>query len=121
MATEQQIESSLKELNELKAALDEHAIVAITDPRGKISCVNGKFCSISKYSRGKLPGQDHRIIDSGFHPEEFVRDLWNTTDGVIIGETLEGIITGWHPGAGPGRDATFYFTIESENYDGQRY
>lgn len=80
MATEQQIESSLNELHELKAALDEHAIVAITDPRGKITYVNDKFCSISKYSRAELLGQDHRIINSGYHSKEFIRNLWTTIE-----------------------------------------
>ncbi len=72
------LERSLKELSDIKFALDQSTIVAITDQRGTISFVNDAFCRISKYSREELLGQDHRIINSRYHPEEFIRKLWTT-------------------------------------------
>jgi PAS domain S-box-containing protein len=78
LGSEVKLEQTLKELADIKFALDQSTIIAITDQRGIITYVNDEFCRISKYSRPELLGQDHRIINSGYHPKEFIRDLWTT-------------------------------------------
>jgi len=75
---EEHLAQSLKEVSDYKYALEESSIVAITDQKGIIRYANDNFCKISKYKREELIGQDHRIINSGYHPKEFIRDLWGT-------------------------------------------
>ena len=73
-----QLAIAIKALSDYKYALDQSSIIAITDQKGIINYVNEKFCKISKYSADELIGQDHKIISSGYHSKEFIKDLWTT-------------------------------------------
>lgn len=61
-----------------KDALDQAAIVAVTDPKGTILSVNDRFCEISGYSEAELIGGNHRIVHSGVHPREFFVQMYRT-------------------------------------------
>jgi len=65
-------------LNNQKFALDQHAIVSITDLQGNITYANGKFTEISGYTRAELLGSNHRIVNSGVHSRDFFASMWNT-------------------------------------------
>ncbi|WP_017306767.1 PAS domain-containing sensor histidine kinase [Spirulina subsalsa] len=71
-------ESAFQALFNIKYALDQAAIVAITDPQGRIQYVNDKFSELCGYSAEEIVGKTHRVINSGYHPPEFFQALWKT-------------------------------------------
>ena len=78
------IADTLRGLDELRYALDQAAIVAATDQRGIITYANDKFCQLSQVLTQRAAGQDHRIVNSGHHRKEYIRDLWRTiANGVV--------------------------------------
>ena len=94
------LQYSLKELTDLESALDQHCIVVRTDRRGTITFVNEKFCSVSKYNREELIGEDHRLVNSAFHPKALMVDLWRT---IKNGEVWKGDVKN------RAKDGTFYW------------
>jgi PAS domain S-box-containing protein len=78
--------SAERELELVRYALDKSAIVAITDRAGRIVHVNDKFCEISKFPREELLGQNHRLINSGYHGKEFFETMWKTISSGKIWE-----------------------------------
>ena len=83
------LNQTLHELKLRQKALDEHAIVSISDAAGNIIYVNEKFINITGYSEDELLGKNHRILRSGRQSNDFYDDLWNT---IIHGDVWHGEI-----------------------------
>lgn len=98
-------DKGLKKLaNTLLKTLDKTALVAITNVRGDILYVNQLFLEISKYSKEELVGQNHRIVKSGYHPDSYYKELWDT---ISSGRIWRGEIKN------KAKDGTFYWVDTS--------
>lgn len=101
----QQARSRLR-LEQLRMAIDEHAIVSITDAQGCIVYANDKFCAISGYTREELLGQTHCLVKSGLHDQAFYAEMWQTiTQGKV-----------WHGEICNRRKNDGYYWVEATIY-----
>lgn len=65
------------------------AAIVITDLKGNIEYVNQQFSVISGYTYEEAIGNNPRVLNSGFHPVEFFKDMWDT---ILSGKTWHGEI-----------------------------
>lgn len=78
LQTRDELQTALAAIENQQFALDQHAIVSITDAQGNLIYANDKFCEISQYAREELIGQNHRIVNSQLHSQAFFADMWQT-------------------------------------------
>lgn len=83
------IESSIEVQSTLFNIINQAAILSVTDTQGLIQWVNDEFTRISEYSKEELIGQDHRLLNSGYHDKAFMANLWQT---IQSGKVWHGLV-----------------------------
>lgn len=94
------LQKSLKEIADIKFALDQSSIVAVTNHFGIIEYVNERFCHISQYQPEELIGKTHKIINSNYHPQAFFKQMWST---ISQGQVWKGEVQN------KAKDGTYYW------------
>lgn len=86
---QKQREAALRELEGLKYALDQHAIVSAADAQGRITYVNEKFCQASGYAARELLGERYTALNFGLHGREPYKAMWQS---ISNGNTWQGVV-----------------------------
>ncbi len=116
-------EQLIELLKAYQRAIDVNIISSITDEAGTILYANDKFCEVSKYNREELIGQNHRIINSGYHTKAFFKQMWdaiksgNSWQDEIKNKAKDGTIywvdTVIIPISIPEKKTTFYLSLRT--------
>ena len=80
---EQNLNEKSKEIKDIRAALDEAAIVSISDRKGKLTYVNDNFCAVSKFGREELIGFEQPNMAVFFETDFGKQILENIYNGTI--------------------------------------
>jgi PAS domain S-box-containing protein len=65
-----------KLINNLKLALSETAILAVTNLKGEIKEVNAQFIELTGYAESEWIGSSFKLINSDYHRSSYFDDLW---------------------------------------------
>lgn len=79
-----QLQEYVTEVEHINKALNQSALLCITDEKGIIENVNDMFCKTSEFTREELLGHTTRTLKSGYHSRSFYENMWHTiTKGKI--------------------------------------
>jgi len=78
VATEAELHRALLEARTIRDIIQQHFIVSIADPQGRILRINQAFADISGYQQHELAGRNHRMLNAGVHPPAFWQEMWAT-------------------------------------------
>lgn len=76
--SQNQLQEYVTEIEHINKALNQSALMCITNDKGIILDANDKFSETSKYSKEELIGQTTRMLKSGSHNQLFYEKLWKT-------------------------------------------
>ncbi|WEG13247.1 EAL domain-containing protein [Pullulanibacillus sp. KACC 23026] len=92
-----ELNKALKDLQDIKFALDESAIVCMTNTIGEIIYVNDQFCEMYQYSRDELIGKTQVLFIPNFKSDPSMKELLQTiTSGRVWKGELERISKDGH-------------------------
>ena len=78
LESEKAIAIKNKELRDIMGAVNQNSLLSIADKNGIILRANNLFCKISQYSEKELIGNNHGILNSGYHSKAFWKNMWDT-------------------------------------------
>jgi len=103
------LQAELDDTRKLLSAVDQHAVIARLDERGRIASVNDKFCTVFQFSREELVGADPRLLHAAPYPQDQLADA---LQALKDGEAWTDVISTWRR---DGQEVRLRVTITSDD------